>query len=104
MTENRKPIPDKDLANILADMVVNDYVENQTRQAMHQVEKERTGKGCGCIRCAHSTVDEVNSWVAWVAAGNEKMRDYLDAIQYRVVHCNGKRGGWKIVQGNYDES
>jgi hypothetical protein len=104
MTENKKPLPEKDLANVLADLVVNDYIEHNVRQAMLQVEKERCGKGCGCIRCATAAVNEVNDWVGWVAAGNPKMEEYLDAIKYRIVKKRKGRQGWRIIQGRLDES
>jgi len=103
MTEAPKSLPEKDLANVLADLVVNDYIEHNVRQAMLQVEKERCGKGCGCLRCATQAVREVNDWIEWVAAENCALGNYLDAIKYRIVGSR-RKNTWKIIQGRPDES
>jgi len=82
-----------------ANKIVNTYVSDRTREAMLRVERERTGhpRRCGCLQCAHQSVDDVNSWIDFIAhPGYTKLSGYVDAISYHVIP---DRGSFKIIQG-----
>ena len=89
---------ERDWANVLADIVINDYIEHQTKSAEYRVESEIHGKGCCFLSCAHQAVNEVNSWIDWIADGDPRLEEYLGTIKYRLVF--NKAGMYKIVQGD----
>lgn len=86
----------------LANAIVNKFAKNKLRQAYQDVEKERLNMGCGCRRCAHNAVREVNGWVDWIAEPTHPV-EYRNQLKYRVEER--KRGKFRIVQGidNEDE-
>jgi hypothetical protein len=90
--------------HISGELVINNYAEQKTRDSVSRVERERTGRGCGCLNCAKSSVEEANEWIDWHAAGNEKIEEYKDALKYRIKsdkrwNAKGKVGNWRIVIG-----
>jgi len=78
-----------------AALIVSKYAEKRTRKAFTKVEKERCRDGCGCIRCAHSSVDEANYWTDWHSTLNPGLREKIGNLRYKVELM--ENGMWKIV-------
>lgn len=74
-----------------ADKYVYNYVHKQLAAAYLQVEKERGGCGCGCLKCAHVAVDTINSWVDWISVNEDMWAKY----RYQVTILPG--GAWRIL-------
>jgi len=61
------------------------------RDAFNRVEREKEGVGCGCARCAHAAVKDINWWLDMYAPEGSN----LGAYKYEVV---ADRKGFRIEQ------
>ena len=54
-----------------AEMLIDFLAEKSLTDAHIRLEKEKHGKGCGCLRCKHSACTEMNDIADFISEGHD---------------------------------
>lgn len=57
-----------------AEEIVSDYSTKRWVGANRRFNREKHGKGCGCLSCAHRVVRNRNEWDEFVSKGNSPVK------------------------------